>query len=146
MFGGELLQLVSAGLRTAPNVRAVLTSERSSPRRSAFKRPGYLQFTGRVNCECLADHVGDPRVTEGVTSVAERYPWTSSKIPEIRPWFIDAGRKDEKMMQPVREIATDITWKTLGLSLPTPELSCEGISRTWHEVNAKLLSVEFSRS
>jgi putative chitinase len=45
-----------------------------------FKGAGYLQLTGRVNYQRLADHVGDPRVMEGVTYVAERYPWTSGGV------------------------------------------------------------------
>lgn len=42
-----------------------------------FKGGGVGQLTGRWNYQRFADHTGDPRVMEGCSYVAERYPFRS---------------------------------------------------------------------
>ena len=43
-----------------------------------YKGAGYLQLTGRVNYEMLANYTNDDRVMEGVDYVAKTYPFTSA--------------------------------------------------------------------
>jgi putative chitinase len=43
-----------------------------------FKGAGAIQLTGRYNYQRFADFIRDPRVMEGATYVAERYPFTSA--------------------------------------------------------------------
>jgi len=44
-----------------------------------FKGGGVLQLTGRYNYQRLADDIGDERIMEGCTYVAETYPFRSAK-------------------------------------------------------------------
>ena len=44
-----------------------------------FKGGGVLQLTGRYNYQRLADDIGDPRIMEGCSYVAENYPFRSAK-------------------------------------------------------------------
>lgn len=43
-----------------------------------FKGAGYLQMTGRYNYQQFANYMGDNRIMEGVSYVAQNYPWTSA--------------------------------------------------------------------
>jgi len=55
-----------------------------------YKGAGYIQLTGRYNYQKFADHIGDPRVMEGVDYVANNYPtasagfwWYSNNMNEL---------------------------------------------------------------
>ena len=43
-----------------------------------FKGAGYIQLTGRSNYQQFANYIHDSRVMEGVSYVAQKYPWTSA--------------------------------------------------------------------
>lgn len=43
-----------------------------------FKGAGYIQLTGRANYQAFANYMKDPRIMEGVSYVAMRYPFTSA--------------------------------------------------------------------
>ena len=43
-----------------------------------FKGAGYIQMTGRANYQAFANYIKDPKVMEGVTYVANKYPMTSA--------------------------------------------------------------------
>ena len=43
-----------------------------------FKGAGYIQLTGRYNYQKFANYMGDNRIMEGVSYVAQKYPWTSA--------------------------------------------------------------------
>jgi len=43
-----------------------------------FKGAGYIQMTGRANYQAFANYIKDPKVMEGVTYVAKKYPMTSA--------------------------------------------------------------------
>ena len=43
-----------------------------------FKGAGYIQMTGRANYQAFANYIKDPKVMDGVTYVANKYPMTSA--------------------------------------------------------------------
>jgi len=43
-----------------------------------YKGAGYIQMTGRSNYQAFANYIKDPKVMEGVTYVANKYPMTSA--------------------------------------------------------------------
>jgi predicted chitinase len=43
-----------------------------------YKGAGVIQLTGRANYQAFSEAIGDPRVMEGVTYVAAKYPFTSA--------------------------------------------------------------------
>ena len=43
-----------------------------------FKGAGYIQMTGRANYQAFANYIKDPKVMEGVSYVADKYPMTSA--------------------------------------------------------------------
>jgi putative chitinase len=43
-----------------------------------FKGAGYIQMTGRANYQAFANYIKDPKVMEGVSYVASKYPMTSA--------------------------------------------------------------------
>ncbi|MEG3341002.1 LysM peptidoglycan-binding domain-containing protein [Streptococcus suis] len=74
--GGKWTMELASG--TAYNGRADLgnTNPGDGPK---YKGGGYIQLTGRYNYTQFANFIGDQRVvSEGVSYVASRYPWTSA--------------------------------------------------------------------
>lgn len=55
-----------------------------------FKGAGYIQLTGRANYQAFSKAIGDPRVMEGVSYVADKYPFTSAG------WFWQTHGLNEK--------------------------------------------------
>lgn len=43
-----------------------------------YKGAGYIQMTGRANYQSFANYIKDPKVMDGVTYVANKYPVTSA--------------------------------------------------------------------
>ena len=43
-----------------------------------YKGAGYIQMTGRANYQAFANYIKDPKVMDGVTYVAQKYPVTCS--------------------------------------------------------------------
>jgi putative chitinase len=43
-----------------------------------YKGAGYIQMTGRANYQAFANYIKDPKVMDGVTYVANKYPMTSA--------------------------------------------------------------------
>jgi putative chitinase len=43
-----------------------------------FKGAGYIQMTGRANYQAFSNYIKDPKVMEGVSYVANKYPMTSA--------------------------------------------------------------------
>lgn len=43
-----------------------------------FKGAGYIQLTGRSNYQLFSNYIGDKNVMNGVSYVAEKYPWLSA--------------------------------------------------------------------
>ena len=43
-----------------------------------YKGAGYIQMTGRANYQAFANYIKDPKVMDGVTYVAQKYPMTSA--------------------------------------------------------------------
>ena len=43
-----------------------------------FKGAGYIQLTGRYNYQQFANYIGDKKVMDGCSYVANKYPWTSA--------------------------------------------------------------------
>jgi predicted chitinase len=43
-----------------------------------YKGAGYIQMTGRANYQAFANYIKDPKVMDGVSYVAEKYPMTSA--------------------------------------------------------------------
>ena len=43
-----------------------------------FKGAGYIQMTGRANYQAFANYIADPKVMDGVSYVANKYPMTSA--------------------------------------------------------------------
>lgn len=43
-----------------------------------FKGAGYIQLTGRANYQAFSEYIEDPRVMEGCSYVAEKYPFSSA--------------------------------------------------------------------
>ena len=55
-----------------------------------FKGAGYLQITGRFNYQAFSNAIKDPRVMEGVSYVAEKYPFSSAGW-----WWQNAGLNEK---------------------------------------------------
>lgn len=73
--GGKWKKELASGVDYEGRTDLGNTQKGDGPR---FKGAGYIQLTGRANYQAFANWIKDPRVMEGCSYVAEKYPFTSA--------------------------------------------------------------------